>query len=137
MDDNCVYSYTADGKYRCMIGNKDMYDFSIMLTNPMTSEVFAQKQITGMQISNLRGGMKEIMRLGALAKVNAATRIVITDTTVYSDPSKKSLKIFVSYRDNMRPVPVHFSNTVTLANYYNRTAVFDIKDFNGAVIYIA
>jgi hypothetical protein len=136
--DNCVYSYTADGKYRCVIGNKDLYDFSIMLTNPTTSEVFTQKQLTGVYIDSAnRGGMKEIMRIGALAKTYVTARLVITDSTVYSDPSKKSLKVFVSYHENMKPVPVNFSNTITLADYYNRTAVFDIKDFNGAIVYVA
>lgn len=137
MTDRCVYSYNADGTVRCIVGNQELYDFTVMLMNPITGDVLTEYPMTGVHIKQDSSGMMHLMRLPPFPKPNTTARVVIVDSTVYNDASKKSLRVFVSFSDNMRPTQISFSSIVTLANFHNRTASLDIKDYNGASLYVA
>lgn len=134
--DPCIYSYSADGKHRCIKGSENKYDFSVLLTNNVSSELVVERQMNGIVLEK-RIGLREIMRLPGFTERNGDARITIVDSTLYNDVDKPSLQVYVEYDEKSRPVPVIFSRNVSLADFYNRTAFFDIKKYNGATIYIS
>ena len=124
-----TYEYSINGE------RVPSYNFSIIILDKKQDKKIFEKSYTDVKIrSGPDTGLIEILKIKTPEIKFQATFLIIdgTDYTYHNKP----LTLFIESDENKGPIAINFSNKIKLENFFNRTAIYDIHDFNGAKIYI-
>lgn len=142
-------TYSANGDWQVNTKLPNMYNITVLAFDPEdNASPYYQRGIVDLYINPNVTGFQEVLKIPAFpiqagglydAHHNnvRSVNIVITDNTDYSNPNKQALIGFVQYDKHQQPVPIRFSNTINLANVYNRTATFEIRAYEGATFFVS